>query len=76
MSAADSLRTGQAQQYSREADNRLKIYRSNRGQNVTVDKFTVRPYVLCFKDIEPVTTNWRNQAVSQYYELKTVKRKS
>jgi len=54
----------------------LKIYRSNRGQNVTVDKFTVRPYVLCFKDIEPVTTNWRNQAVSQYYELKTVKRKS
>jgi hypothetical protein len=76
VSAADSLRTGQAQQYSREADNRLKIYRSNRGQNVTVDKFTVRPYVLCFKDIEPVTTNWRNQAVSQYYELKTVKRKS
>lgn len=76
VSAAISLKNGQAAKYDREANQRLKIYRSSRQKNVVVSKFSEKPYVLCFNDIEKDPSNWRNTAITKYYNLKSVVRKS
>lgn len=75
VSAAVSMRTGEAAKYDDEAVQREKEYKASNRGNVVVDKFSVRPYVLYFSDIESNPANWRNEAVAKYYHLKSVVRK-
>lgn len=75
VSTAESLKSGQAAEYGREADLRSAAYLGSKRKNVVVNKFSVKPYALYFNDIESAPSNWRNLAIAKYYGLKSVIRK-
>ena len=67
-----SLRSGEAQQYHQEYLQRLQIFQSD-SLSVTVNEFSVKPYLLFFDDITEDPENWKNIAVAQWYQKENVK---
>ena len=67
-----SLRSGEAQQYHQEYLQRLQIFQSD-SLSVTVNEFSVKPYLLFFDDITEDPENWKNISVAQWYQKENVK---
>lgn len=66
------LNTGEAAQYSREANERYDILYAAKGQDVKVKAYTVQPWMLYLDDITEDAGDWRNQYVEKYFELESV----
>lgn len=67
VSAVLSLRTGQAQQYYQEYQERLKILEDPAVQEAYLEPYTYRPYLLFFGDIQPDSQDWVNQSMADYF---------
>jgi hypothetical protein len=63
---------GSAAQYSQEAYARYDVLIHAKGQDVTLNSFSVCPSLLYFDDITDKKKNWKNKAVKEYYDLKSV----
>ncbi len=68
-----SLATGEAQDFSAEARQRLELYHDNSAEHIVVPEHTVKPYLLYYGDITDDPNDWRNQAVARYYGKKTIR---
>lgn len=67
VSALMSLRHGEAQQYYQEYQERLEILEDNTIQEVYLEPYTYKPYVLYFDDIEADRENWKNITMANYF---------
>ena len=56
-----------------EMKERIKIYENQYIQEVEVNKLTVRPYLLFFDDMTRDIQNWKNRALSDYDDKKSVR---
>lgn len=68
-----ALNSGEAAQYSAEAQIRYETMRSAKGKAVVLEPFQVKPYLLYFEDITEDETDWRNQDMAEYFELESVR---
>lgn len=68
-----SIKSGEAAQYSMEADIRYEILCNSKGEEVVLQPFSVYPHLLFFVDITEDTSDWRNQYVTDYFELNSVR---
>jgi len=68
------MEDGSAQQYSREAFERDRIYENGINTDVVVNSYTVYPGIIFFDDIVDNPEDWRNRALSEYYKLNSVVR--
>lgn len=66
------IRSGEAQQYSAEADERYQALMSGRGEDVVIKPFSVHPYLLFFDDITQDSADWKNAYMAEYFELNSV----
>lgn len=71
VSAARSLHNGEAKSYDAIADKRIELLQSA-SDEVVLEAYTQKPYVLFFDDIQPDSTDWRNKAVANFYQKKEV----
>lgn len=62
----------QAQGYSAQVDQRVKIYLDSEGQDVVVPAFTETPELLFFSDITDNASDWKNVSLRDYYRLNSV----
>lgn len=67
-----SLRTGQAQQYYSENQERLAVLENESLDEVYLNDFTYKPYVLYFDDIQEDPTDWRNRDTAAYFGKKAL----
>ena len=75
VSAYHSLVRGEARQYYEENQKRLEILKDERIQDVELEPFTVKPYVLFFGDIVQNPEDWVNQHMADYYDKNSVRLK-
>lgn len=66
------IRSGEAKQYSIEADSRYDILKNSKGEDVVLQPFTAQPYLVFFDDITENPSDWRNQYMKSYFELNSV----
>lgn len=66
------IKSGEAKQYSIEADARYEILKKSKGEDVVLQPFTVHPYLLYFDDITEDPSDWRNQWMESYFEVNRV----
>lgn len=66
-SALQSLRSGEAQTYYQEHQERLAILQNPEIKEAYVKPYTVLPYVLYFWDISYDIHDWANETVATYY---------
>lgn len=71
-SAIEALRSGGAQQYYADYQERLKILEDESITEAYVEPFSVKPYLLYFGDIEKDTDDWVNYTVAQYFRKEKV----
>lgn len=69
-----SLKDGTAQEYSREAYERYELLMNSKGKDVVVSSYYQTPPLLFFDDITEDKTDWRNMSVTQFYELKSIRK--
>ncbi len=74
--AVNTLTSGAAAVYNKEYYARDALLSDSAGKDVVVDSFSVRPRLLYFDDISEDPTDWRNNAMSAYYQLNSVVKKS
>lgn len=67
-----SVKTGEASQYSQEANERYQHLLQSKGEDVVLKAYSVKPYLLYFDDITEDKTDWRNGYMQEYFELKSV----
>lgn len=67
LDALRQLASGEAQQYDREMNERLKLYLDDSLKEVYVQRLSVKPDILFFDDLEESPDDWRNQSVARYY---------
>lgn len=67
------LYLGGPQIYAEEFLEREKKILSSKGEDVEVSAYSVKPELIYFDDIVEDKNDWRNQAVSAYYGLKSIK---
>ncbi len=69
VSAVQSLKTGEAEAYYEENQERLKIYRDPAIKIAVINPYTVKPRLLYFNDIQPENSvdEWINRNVAIYY---------
>jgi len=72
VSALKSLRSGDAERYYEENQERLTILEDKSSTEVYLDPFSVKPYVLYFGDIVEDTGNWVNKSVADYFGKEVV----
>lgn len=72
LSAWRSLRRGEAEQYYAEYQERLKILEDETIEEVVLEPFSVKPYVLFFGDIVKDPGDWVNCSVAEYFGKKSV----
>lgn len=75
VSAYQSLVRGEARQYYEENQKRLEILKDERIQDVELEPFTMKPYVLFFGDIVQDPEDWVNQHMADYYGKNSVRLK-
>lgn len=68
-----SIRSGEAAQYSMEADARYEILSNSKGGDVELQSFSVYPYLLFFDDITEDVSDWKNEYMSDYFGLSSVR---
>ena len=66
------IKSGEAEQYSIEADARYDILKNSKGKDVVLKPFTAHPYLVFFEDITENPNDWRNQHMLKYFELNSV----
>lgn len=64
---------GQAVQYHQEAMERKRVYQYSVEAHIEVSPYSVKPYLLFFDDITDDPENWKNTAVSNFYDREIVK---
>ena len=67
VSAIKALRTGEAQQYYQEWQERLEILEDDTVQEAYLKPFTVKPYLLFFEDIISGKDNWVNVGMADMF---------
>ena len=72
VSAIMSLRTGQAQQYYMENQERLAVLEDESLDEVYLNDFTYKPYLLYFGDIQEDPADWRNRDTAAYFGKKAI----
>ena len=71
--ALKELYTGEAAEYAEQYDERDEYLANSEGLDVTVSSFEAKPKMLYFDDIVEDEEDWKNEAVSVYYKLKSIK---
>ena len=74
--AMNSLVSGEAEQYDKEIQARMKVYEDDKIKNVEFDELTVKPRLLFFSDIKEDENNWENQQAALFYNKTKVKLKA
>lgn len=72
VSALQSLRKGEAQQYQQEYKERLVLLENPSVKEVYLEPFSVKPYLLFFGDVAVDTEDWVNKAMADYYDKDVV----
>lgn len=72
ISAWESLRRGEAQQYYKEYQERCEILEDCARQEVALPPYSVTPYLLYFGDIVEDPSDWVNQSVANWYHKASV----
>ena len=70
--AISSIISGEAQLYAQESRQRYELYMQSAGKDVLVTPYSVKPELLFFDDITEDPEDWRNQSLTQYYDLASV----
>lgn len=73
VSAAMSLKRGEAQQYKAEYNERLEILRDDSIREVSFHPYTYKPYVLFYGDIVENPEDWVNRSVAGVFDKEYVK---
>ena len=73
VSAIISLRNVEAEIYYNEYLEREYLISVNKPEDVVVSSFTSKPHLLFFDDISTDTTDWRNLATADYYQINTIR---
>ena len=71
-SAITDLCNGKAQGFAGEMQERLEIYENSETGIVEVYELENQPELLFFSDIKPDSSDWENNAVAKYFDLKEV----
>lgn len=66
------LKTGEAMQYSREADERYAVLIEAKGEDIILKAYTVQPWLLCSGDITEDASDWKNQYMKEYFQVNSV----
>lgn len=72
VSAVQSLRRGEAQQYRQEYEERLILLEDNSIREIYLEPYSVKPYLLFFGDVAVDTDDWVNKAMAEYYDKEVV----
>lgn len=72
-SAVSELLDGSAAQYGRENEERLRILKNPREQDVVLSRYTVQPNLLYFEDVSEDPDDWINQKMSEYYGKNSIR---
>lgn len=67
VNAGKALYTGGPQQYYGDYQERLKLLEDPQQQEVVLQPFSQRPYLLYFDDVAADPADWRNVAMANYY---------
>jgi len=65
--ATQSLLSGEAKQYDKEANERLRAYQEANCLNLSIKEFTVKPTLLFVNDLGTNANDWQNEAAAKYY---------
>ena len=71
--AAAIIANGRAAQFDREAKNRTRLSLESKGQDLTVEPFSVKPSLLFLQDLIDDPNEWPNNDYARFYGLKSVK---
>ncbi len=66
------VRSGEAQEYSKEADERYALLCGSAGEDVVLKAYTVKPWMLFLDDITEEKDDWRNEYMRVYFGLNSV----
>lgn len=73
VSACRSLISGEAAAYGRETAARTQALRDAAGQeNISLELFHTRPYLLYFSDISEDPGDWKNLSMARYYRKESI----
>lgn len=72
LSALASLRSGEAEQYHQEYLQRHRLLEDEQTQNVVIQHYASKPYLLYLCDASYDPECWANIAISNYYEKESV----
>lgn len=70
--AIESLSSGEARQYDKEARQRMEVYNNKEIEDAKFEYYTVRPYLLFFSDLTEDPENWINDAAMDFYKKRSV----
>ena len=70
--ALSTLLSGDAKAYHESAVRRFELLKDEELQDVKLDDFDVKPYLLYFDDITQDPTDWRNEDISTFYGKNSV----
>lgn len=70
--ALRELLQGEASTYYDAAMERMELLNDDSQQDVVLPRYSVQPWILYFDDITTDPTDWRNVAVSNYYQKNSV----
>lgn len=71
-SAITDMRNGKAQGFAEEMQERVQLYENSETGIVEVYELENQPELLFFSDIKPDSSDWENNAVAKYFDLKEV----
>ena len=66
------IRSGEAQEYSAEADERYAVLCDSAGEDVVLKAYTAKPWMLFLDDITEEKSDWRNEYMRVYFGLNSV----
>ncbi len=66
-----TLRTGEAQAFDKEYRERIEVIKKS-GDNVEVDEYTVKPYLLFVDDITSDPDNWKNVTYGVWWDKQSI----
>lgn len=72
ISAYRSIKSGKAQTYAEEMDQRLKLYHDPLLKDVVVEPISIIPGVLKPDSVQGDSSNWQNEAIADFYDKDSV----
>lgn len=70
--ATQSLLSGEANQYNKEANDRLRAYQDTNCLNLSVKEYTVKPTLLFVNDLGTSANDWQNEAAAKFYRKASI----